>query len=137
MLREIDEQWALIRKHFPEEHIPDDCPGSKPISAQKVLDAVLWILNTGAQCHMLPHVLAELQNRSPSVSAVVREPRADNGSELPYPLLERRHDRCRRAWPRPGASGRGRAAVGGEGPQVIFTRLTAPMGNDLPASKVP
>ena len=54
MLRVTDEQWELIRKHFPEEHIPDDRPGRKPIPARKVLEAVLWILNTGAQWHMLP-----------------------------------------------------------------------------------
>src|SRR6202451_2440003 len=54
MQRLSDEQWDLIRKHFPEEHIPDDRPGRKPIPARKVLEAVLWILNTGAQWHMLP-----------------------------------------------------------------------------------
>ena len=26
-----DEQWERIRKHFPEEHIPDGRPGRKPI----------------------------------------------------------------------------------------------------------
>lgn len=54
MLRITDELWGLIRKHFPEEHIPDDRPGRKPIPAQKVLDAVLSILNTGAQWHIPP-----------------------------------------------------------------------------------
>ena len=49
-----DEQWERIRKHFPEEHIPDGRPGRKPISTCHVLQAVLWILNTGAQWHMLP-----------------------------------------------------------------------------------
>jgi hypothetical protein len=42
VLRVTDEQWGLIRKHFPEEHIPDDRPGRRPIPARKVLDAVLW-----------------------------------------------------------------------------------------------
>ena len=54
MLRITDAQWELIRKHFPEEHYPDDRPGRKPIPARKVLEAALWILNTGAQWHMLP-----------------------------------------------------------------------------------
>lgn len=49
-----DEQWERIRKHFPEEHIPDERPGRKPIPARKVLEGVLWILNTGAQWHWLP-----------------------------------------------------------------------------------
>ena len=43
-----------IRKHFPEEHIADGRPGRKPIPTRHVLEAVLWILNTAAQWHMLP-----------------------------------------------------------------------------------
>jgi transposase len=53
MIRLTDEQWERIRKHFPEEHIPDDRPGRRPIPTRRVLEAVLWILNTGAQWHML------------------------------------------------------------------------------------
>jgi transposase len=40
--------------NFPEEHIPEGRPGRKPVPARAVLEAVLWILNTGAQGHMLP-----------------------------------------------------------------------------------
>jgi transposase len=54
MIRLTDEQWERIRNHFPEEHIPDGRPGRKPIATRHVLEAVLWILNTGAQWHMLP-----------------------------------------------------------------------------------
>ena len=54
MIRLSDEQWERIRNHFPEEHVPDDRPGRKPIPTRRVLGAVLWILNTGAQWHMLP-----------------------------------------------------------------------------------
>jgi len=54
MLRLTDEQWERIREHFPEENIPPDRPGRKPIPARRVLEGVLWILNTGAQWHMLP-----------------------------------------------------------------------------------
>ena len=54
MIRLTDEQWERIRKHFPEEHIADGRPGRKPVPARHVLEAVLWILNTGAQWHMLP-----------------------------------------------------------------------------------
>jgi len=54
VIRLSDEQWERIREHFPEESIPADRPGRKPIAARKILEAVLWILNTGAQWHMLP-----------------------------------------------------------------------------------
>jgi transposase len=54
MQRLSDAQWERIREHFPEENIPDGRPGRKPVPARRVLDAVLWILNTGAQWHMLP-----------------------------------------------------------------------------------
>lgn len=49
-----DTQWDRIRRHFPEENIPEGRPGRKPVSTRRVLEAVLWILNTGAQWHMLP-----------------------------------------------------------------------------------
>src|SRR6516225_6177235 len=53
MIRLTDEQWERIRNHFPEEHIADGRPGRKPVPTRRVLEAVLWILNTGAQWHML------------------------------------------------------------------------------------
>jgi transposase len=54
MLRLRDDQWERIREHFPAEHIPDSRPGCNPLPARDILEAVLWILNTGAQWHMLP-----------------------------------------------------------------------------------
>ncbi len=54
MLRITDEQWELIREHFPEEHVADDRHYRKPIPARKVLDAVLWVLNTGPNGALLP-----------------------------------------------------------------------------------
>jgi transposase len=54
MIRLPDEQWERIRNHFPEENIADGRPGRKPIPTRFVLEAVLWILNTGAQWYMLP-----------------------------------------------------------------------------------
>ena len=54
MLKLSDQHWERIREHFPEEKIEEGRPGRKPIAARKVLEAVLWILNTGAQWHMLP-----------------------------------------------------------------------------------
>ncbi len=43
----MDEQWERIRKHFPEEHIPDG-RDRKPNPTHHVMEAVLWILKTGA-----------------------------------------------------------------------------------------
>jgi transposase len=54
MIRLSDEQWKRIREHFPEENLPDGRRGRKLIPTRRVLEAVLWILNTGAQWHMLP-----------------------------------------------------------------------------------
>src|SRR5467141_3708841 len=54
MIRLTDKQWERIRDHFPEENIADGRPGRKPTPTRCVLEAVLWILNTGAQWHMLP-----------------------------------------------------------------------------------
>jgi transposase len=54
MVRLSDEQWERIREYFPEENIPEGRPGRKPVPTREVLEAVLWILNTGAQWHMLP-----------------------------------------------------------------------------------
>jgi transposase len=54
MIRLLDSEWERIREHFPEENFPDGRPGRKPVPTRLVLEAVPWILNTGAQWHMLP-----------------------------------------------------------------------------------
>ena len=71
MIRLTDDQWERIRDHFPEENIADGRPGRKPIPTRCVLEAVLWILNTGAQWHMLPQELPELQNCASALSDLV------------------------------------------------------------------
>ena len=51
MVKISDAHWIRIRHHFPEENIPDERPGHKPVPARRVLYVVL---KTGAQWHMLP-----------------------------------------------------------------------------------
>ena len=53
MIRLNNSDWERIRHHFPEENISEGRPGRKPIPSRKILEATLWILNTGAQWHML------------------------------------------------------------------------------------
>jgi transposase len=48
-----DDQWDRIKTHFPEESLTIR-PGPKPTPAREILEAVIWILKTGAQWHMLP-----------------------------------------------------------------------------------
>jgi len=47
VLRLSDAQWGRIREHFPEQPIPSERRGRKPIPARKLLEAVLRILDTG------------------------------------------------------------------------------------------
>jgi hypothetical protein len=67
MIRLTDEEWERIRNHFPEEHIADGRPGRKPIPTRRILEAVLWLLNTGAQWHKL----SQLQNGTSALSGLV------------------------------------------------------------------
>ena len=64
----MDEQWERIRSHFPEEHIADGRPGRKPIPTRRVLEAVLWLLNTNAAAK-----LSQLQNGTSALSAYCRD----------------------------------------------------------------
>jgi hypothetical protein len=66
-----DEQQDRIREHFPDENIPEGRAGRKPIIARKVLEGVLWILNTGAAVAHASAVLSKLQNGALTLSAVV------------------------------------------------------------------
>lgn len=54
MRRVSEEHGGLFRTHFPEERCPDDLLSGKPIPARKVLQAVLWILNTGVRWRIFP-----------------------------------------------------------------------------------
>jgi transposase len=73
MIRLRDEQWERFRKHFPEEHVADDGPGRKPIPTRRVLEAVLWILKTGAQWHMLPQSYPNYKTVASALSDVVQQ----------------------------------------------------------------
>lgn len=44
----------MTKSYFPEEIAKRSKPGPKPVETRKILEAVIWILKTGAQWHMLP-----------------------------------------------------------------------------------
>ena len=53
MIRLNDSDWERIRRHFPEENISEGrLVGTGSVAENP--EAALWILNTGAQRHMLP-----------------------------------------------------------------------------------
>jgi transposase len=54
MLRLSEEQWDRIKGHFPEEDVPESRPGRKLAPTRRRIEAVLWILSTAAQWHVLP-----------------------------------------------------------------------------------
>lgn len=45
-----DDQWALIASFFP----PRKRTGRRPVDRRRVVDGILWILNTGAPWRDLP-----------------------------------------------------------------------------------
>ena len=79
MLKLRDEQWERIREHFPEENVPDSRPGRIPIPTRRVLGAVLWILNTGAQWHMLPQGYPNYKNSDDAASVTGQAIVVDGG----------------------------------------------------------
>jgi transposase len=63
MQRLSDVQWERIREHFPEENLPDDRPGGKPITSRNVLDGVPWILiQQWRRNDVLRNILTDLAN---------------------------------------------------------------------------
>ncbi len=73
MLRLSDDHWDRIRNHFPEENIPAGRASRKSIPTRRVLEAVLWTLNTGAQWHMLPQYYPNYKTVHRPFSAVVSQ----------------------------------------------------------------
>ncbi len=54
LIRIREKYWGKIQKFFPEENIPKGRRGRKPVPAREVLEAVLWLLHTGAPWRFLP-----------------------------------------------------------------------------------
>lgn len=101
MLRLTDVQWERIKHHFPEENLPGGRGGRKPLRARKVLEDVLWILNTGAQWHRLPQCYPNYKTvhrrfQKWCRSEVLRDVLVDLANEL--------RDQSRRGWPERGVS---------------------------------
>ena len=97
MLRLTDDQWERIREHFPEESIPESRPGRKPIPARSVLEAVLWILNTGAQWHMLPQCYPNYKTVAMAGGTLFRMATVEAALGCSLGVLRQQFPRIRRA----------------------------------------
>ena len=86
MIRLNDSDWKRIRHHFPEENLSGGGgrPGRKPLPTRKILEAALWILNTGAQWHMLPQCCPNVHRRFQAwcQSEILRRVLTDIANEL-------------------------------------------------------
>ena len=61
MIRISDEIWSNIKDEFPPSYSTEGKDGPEIVPSRRILEAIVWVLNTGSEWQMLPQCYPNYQ----------------------------------------------------------------------------